>query len=281
MTNEHPLDDPTSPQCYARLDREATAVVIERRALIAVLLGLATLASLATTACGNDEHQLRIFAASSLQDVLPELLDAYADTLDEPPTFVTQYGGSQALATQIELGAEVDLFLAANRQQIDRLDTTGLVDRAAPFAANRLVIVVPEGSSIDSIEQLAEPEIRIALAAPDVPAGALTRVALDALDPALAAAILENVATEDPNVRVVLSRVDLGEVDAAFVYATDLPAAIHVRAIELPANLAVPTNQYIAALTTDARPRSDTLLDFLTSDEAQAILTSAGFELTE
>jgi molybdate transport system substrate-binding protein len=281
MTIGHTFDAPAPAQCYARGHREATVVVIERRALIAVLLGLTTLASLATTACGNDEHQLRIFAASSLQDVLPELLDSYADTLDESPTFVTQYGGSQALATQIELGAEVDLFLAANRQQIDRLDAANLVDRAGPFAANRLVIVVPEGSAIDSIEQLAALDVRIALAAPDVPAGALTREALDALDPALAAAILENVATEDPNIRVVLSRVDLGEVNAAFVYATDLPAAMHVRSIELPADLAVPTNQYIAALTTDARPGSDALLDYLTSDEAQAILASAGFEVAE
>lgn len=256
-------------------------MVIVRRVMVAALVGLVALTALSTTACGDGKEQLRIFAASSLQDVLPALLDAYAGTLDEPPAFEVQYSGSSALATQIELGAEVDLFLAANHQQIDRIDAAGLVTRSVAFAGNRLVIVVPERSAIETIDDLGESNVRIAVAAPDVPAGALTRTALDALDPTLAAAILKNVATEDPNVRIVLSRVDLGEVDAAFVYATDLPAAMHVRAIELPASLAVPTNQYIAALTTHARPSSDALLDFLTTDEAQAILASAGFEVAE
>ena len=252
-----------------------------RHAVATALLGLIATITLSVIACGNDEGQIRIFAASSLQDVLPELLDAYAATDDEGPTFVTQYGGSQALATQIELGAEVDLFLAANLEQMTRIELAGRVEHSTVFAANRLVIVVANDSTIASIEDLAQPGTRIAIGAPDVPVGALARTALGALDPDLAAAILENVASEDPNVRVALSRVELGEVDAAFVYRSDLAAARHVRAIELPESLGVPANQYIGAVIAEARPGADALLDFLASDEAQAILASAGFEAAE
>ena len=252
--------------------------MIVRRAVVVAVLGLTATVALLMGACGSNETQIRIFAASSLQDVLPELLDAYADTLDDRPTFVTQYGGSQALATQIELGAEVDLFLAANREQMTRIEAAERVERWAVFAANRLVIVVPDESPMASIEDLAKSGVRIAIGAPDVPVGALTRAALDELGPGLATAILANVATEDPNVRVALSRVELGEVDAAFVYRTDLAAAMHVRAIELPTELDVSTNEYVGAMVVDARPGGDSLLDFLGSDEAQAILARAGFE---
>lgn len=252
--------------------------MIVRRAVVVAVLGLTATVALLMGACGSNETQIRIFAASSLQDVLPELLDAYADTLDDRPTFVTQYGGSQALATQIELGAEVELFLAANLEQMTRIEAAGRVERSTVFTANSLVIVVPDDSPMTSIEDLAKPGVRIAIGAPDVPVGALTRAALDELDPELAAAILANVATEDPNVRVALSRVELGEVDAAFVYRTDLAAAMHVRALELPAELHVSTNEYVGAVIVNARPGADALLDFLGSGEALAILASAGFE---
>jgi molybdate transport system substrate-binding protein len=252
--------------------------VIVRRVVVAILVGLTTTVALLTSACSNDEMQLRIFVASSLQDVLPELLDAYAA---DGQTFVTQYGGSQVLATQIELGAELDLFLAANLEQMTRIQAAGRVQRSTVFAANRLVIVVANDSPITSIEDLAQPGTRIAIGAPDVPVGALTRTALDALDPELAAAILENVATEDPNVRVALSRVELGEADAAFVYRTDLAAARHGRAIELPPSLGVPVNLYIGAVIEGGRPGAEALLDFLASDAAQAIFANAGFQAAE
>jgi molybdate transport system substrate-binding protein len=261
--------------------RRPLQVVNLRHAVATALLGLIGTITFSVIACGNDEGQIRIFAASSLQDVLPELLDAYAATDDKGPTFVTQYGGSQALATQIELGAEMDLFLAANLEQMTRIELAGRVERSTAFAANRLVIVVANDSTIATIEDLAQPGTRIAIGAPDVPVGALARTALGALDPDVAAAILKNVASEDPNVRVALSRVELGAVHAAFVYRSDSAAARHVRAVELPESLGVPANQYIGAVIAEARLGTDALLDFLASDEAQAILASAGFEAAE
>ena len=266
-------------------------MVIMRRPVAHALFGLTMLVALSVTACGNGHGRIRIFAASSLQDVMPDLLDAYAIIYSDAPRFEIQYGGSQALATQIELGAQVDLFFAANHQQVQRIKNAGLVERTTLFAANRLVLVVAEGAALRSINDLGEAGIRIAIGAPDVPAGALTQTVLDALEPVLAAAIRANVVTEDPNVRIVLSRVELGEVDAGFVYRTDLQATMHVRAIELPADLDVPANEYVGAVIAATRSRTEavtavnpwanTLLDFLRSDEVQAIFKRAGFEVAE
>ena len=224
--------------------------------------------------CG-DNGAIRIFAASSLQDVLPEILDAYVEE-HAGIKFRTQYGGSQSLATQLELGAEADVFISANAQQLDRLDDEGLIVMRAPIVMNRLVIAVATDSLIGGIEDLEAAEIRIAIGAPDVPVGALTGRALDLLDAPLAEAIRANVVTEDPNVRVVLSRVELGEVDAAFVYRTDVIAIDGLRAIELPVE--IEPNVYLGAVIKGAPDEATTLLGFLGSDVAEGIWQAAGFE---
>ena len=106
--------------------------------------------------------------------------------------------------------------------------------------------------------------------------GALTGRALDLLDAPLAEAIRANVVTEDPNVRVVLSRVELGEVDAAFVYRTDVIAIDGLRAIELPVE--IEPNVYLGAVIKGAPDEATTLLGFLGSDVAEGIWQAAGFE---
>ena len=245
-----------------------------RRPLVAALVALLLTAVVALGACRGDA-EIRIFAASSLQDVLPEILDAYAAAHDGA-TFETQYGGSQALATQLELGASAAIFLSANEQQVDRLEDDGLIVSRGGIATNRLVIAVPSHSSIERVTDLADGSVRIAIGAPEVPVGALTSRALALLDEPLADAIRANVVTEDPNVRVVLSRVELGEVDAAFVYLTDVFAADDIRPIELPVELE--PNVYVGALLEGAGAEAANLFDFLASPAVEAIWRNAGFE---
>ncbi|MQC82791.1 MAG: molybdate ABC transporter substrate-binding protein [Chloroflexi bacterium] len=222
----------------------------------------------------RDDTAIRVFAASSLQDVLPAILDSYAET-DDGVTFEVQYGGSQALATQIELGAEADLFLSANPQQVERLTTQDLVSAQRPLVTNSLVVVLRSGAPIETFADLGRPGLRIAIGAPEVPVGALTQRLLAALDPALAAAIRANVVTEDPNVRVALSRVDLGEADAAFVYRTDAATVSDLAILDLP--VAVAPNQYVGAVLRDADPDAAVLLDFIAGPVAAPIWRSAGF----
>lgn len=225
--------------------------------------------------CGGDAP-LRVLAASSLSDVMPALIERYE--AEHPGVEIElRLGGSQALATQIEEGAPADLFVSANAAQAQRLVDGGLLAAAGAIAANRLVVAVAERSALRTIEQLAEDGVRIAVGAPGVPVGALTALALEALPARVAAGIRGNVVTEDANVRFALSRVELGEADAAFVYHTDLVAAPGMRAIELPPGLGVPANQYVAGLVSGGDPRAVELLEFLRGAEARAALAEAGF----
>lgn len=244
------------------------------RTLAWKLLPLAAIGMLAI-GCGG-EPPLRVLAASSLSEVMPALIERYE--AEHPGVEIElRLGGSQALATQIEEGAPADLFVSANAAQARRLVDGGLLTASAPIAANRLVVAVAEGSELHTVEQLAEDGVRIAVGAPGVPVGALTALALDALPARIAAGIRANVVTEDTNVRFALSRVELGEADAAFVYHTDLVAVPGMRAIELPPGLGVPGAEYVAGLVSGGDPRAVQLLEFLRGAEAGAVLAEAGF----
>ena len=217
-----------------------------------------------------------VFAASSLTDVVPRLVARYR-ALDPDAEFELVFAGSQTLATQIEEGAPADLFISANRDQAERLLAAGLIEQPVVLAQNRLVLAVRDEAPWRTVEDVASASARIAAGAPGVPVGALTERALALLDEQVADALRAAIVTRDPNARVVLSRVELGEADAAFVYHTDLAAARGVRAIALPDS--VPANQYVVALVSAAgsRERASAFIEFLTGDEARALLSEAGF----
>lgn len=246
---------------------------MHRYALLAVsaLLALALLAS-----CSDDGERVRVLAASSLTDVMPALAD---DFRREQPGIAVDvaYGGSQALATQIEEGAPADVFVSANLEQAERLITRGRAVGLLELARNELVIAVARDSEIATIEDLAADGVTVALGAPTVPVGALAAQVLAGLPDEVRAAIEANVITEDPNVRAVLSRVDTGEADAAFVYRTDLAATPDLRAIALGG---APANTYVALTLGDDGASSEAagaFLDYLASPSAAAILRAAGF----
>ncbi len=241
-----------------------------------VLPALFTLGLLAACS-GNSDAHLRVFAASSLTDVMPRLVVAFG--VEHPDASVLiSFGGSQALATQIEEGAPADLFVSANARQADRLSEQGLTGDRRDLARNELVIAVRDDSPIEAVEDLAADGVDIAMGAPGVPVGELTVEAVRALPEATRDAIVGNVITEDPNVRAVLSRVEIGEADAAFVYRTDVASSPRLRAVGLPD---APSTTYVAVTVADREPPTDEagrFLDFLTGPVAAAILRDAGFE---
>lgn len=237
------------------------------------MVGLSTLVA---AACSGD--RTTVFVASSLTEVMPALIEGY-ERQGGAGDFDLSFAGSQTLAAQIVEGAGADLFVAANPQTAARVIDAGLSGRAEVLMENRLVVAVAADSPIATIEGLAEPGLRIAVGAPDVPVGALTISVLELLaarDAATALGVRANIVTEDPNVRVVLSRVELGEADAAFVYATDVLAAEDVRAIELPAG--APRTEYVAVLLEGGSVEAASLFDYLLGDDAAEVLRAAGFE---
>jgi molybdate transport system substrate-binding protein len=222
----------------------------------------------------HDERRVQVAAASSLRSVLPRIV---ADFERRHPGINVdlRFNGSQILATQIEEGADTDLYISANTVQAERISNTEIPSSIIIIAANQLVVAIDENSPWQDLASLAAAEPRIAVGTPSVPVGALTKTAFLQLPPELSRILRNGIVTEDPSARIVLSRLELGEVDAAFVYNSDVISSRGFRALLLPAS--VPLNNYSAVLLQNAPSIANDLLSFLLSVEAQVIFQSGGF----
>ena len=211
-----------------------------RLAYLTFLLVLSMLALLAGTAASATlqrqaatRTQITVYAAASLTNVFPAI---------ERETY--SFGGSNALATQIQQGAPADVFASANMTLPTTLFQKGLCSKPVVFTRNRLVIIVPKANpaGIKNIYGLTKSGVKIDIAAAGVPVGDYTRQILINMN--LSAAVMKNVVSQETDVREVLSKVALGEADAGFVYSTDaktVPGKVTV--VKVPA-WAQPKVQY-------------------------------------
>ncbi|ATY96725.1 molybdate ABC transporter substrate-binding protein [Streptomyces cavourensis] len=271
------------------------SLLLTRRRTAAAVLTAALLVPLA--ACGNDGSdaekdsaagakpsgsasasgapaaELTVLAAASLTDVFKEAGAAYEK--ENPGTKVKfSFAGSQELAAQVKQGAPADALVTADTKTMDGLSAeTGT---PTVIAKNRLVIAVGEGNpeKVGSLKDLADTKLKVVLAAPEVPVGRYSKQILDAQK------IEVKPVSQEPNVRAVLSKVELGEADAGLVYKTDAETAPDkVVAIDIPdAENAVAS--YPAA-TLKASKHSEAAAAFvawLSTPAAQKILQGAGFQ---
>jgi len=250
------------------------------RTLRTHLAALCTLFTTALAGCGassSNEHTVTILAAASLTESITDIAAAYE--ADHPGARVrTAFAGSQILAAQILEGARFDLFCSADDNQMDRVG--GFTNAPIPFATSRLVVITPASTTaVDAAGALAGAE-RIALAAPEVPAGRYARAALEQLG--LWDAARPKALSLEDSVRGVLTRVVMGEADAGVVYATDTDSthAGTIRVFELPGSVTV--RAHFLAATGSAPPNpagADDFLTYLVTDaSAQAILRAHGFD---
>jgi molybdate transport system substrate-binding protein len=219
--------------------------------------------------------EVTVFAAASLTESFTRIGTEFEQL--HPSVKVTfNFAGSSALATQINQGAPADVFASAAPKNMTDVTSTGAItDKPVTFVTNTLEIAVPAGNpaKVTGLADFAKPDLKIALCAEQVPCGAAAKKVFTAAGVTAAPDTLEQ------DVKAVLAKVSLGEVDAALVYRTDVKAAgDKVEGIEFPeADKAV--NEYpIAACAKAPNPAgAKAFVDFVLSDKGKAVLAEAGF----
>ncbi|CUS03053.2 Molybdenum ABC transporter, periplasmic molybdate-binding protein [Candidatus Promineifilum breve] len=230
---------------------------------------------------------LTIFAAASLTDVFTEMGSAFEAT-HPGLTVAYNFAGSNQLSAQIGEGAPADVFASANAAQMDVAVESGRVDADAAqlFVTNRLIVVFPADNpaGIVELQDLANPDTLIVLAAEEVPVGRYSLEFLDlaVADPAFGATfkedVLGNVVSYEENVRAVLNKVELGEADAGIVYTSDLFGVENVGQLEIPDALNILAKYPIAPLNDSAYGEmAAAFVDYILSEEGQATLVEYGF----
>ncbi|MEO3795464.1 molybdate ABC transporter substrate-binding protein [Nonomuraea sp. B10E15] len=225
---------------------------------------------------GGDAKEVTVFAAASLTETFTELGKAF-EAAHPGTTVRLNFGSSATLAQQIVQGAPADVFASASPATMKTVTDASLASSPTTFVRNRLQIAVPAGNpaKVDELKDLTDPDVKVALCAEQVPCGAAAVKALDA------AGLKVTPVTFEQDVKATLTKVGLGEVDAALVYTTDVIAAAgRVRGIAFPeADQAV--NDYpIAALA--KAPAGETarqFVDLVLSQQGENVLTRAGFDV--
>lgn len=215
---------------------------------------------------------INVFAAASLTSSFQEIADAFKE--EHPDVTVTfNFGGSSGLAAQIVAAAPADVFAAASPATM-RTVTDAALTKSDPvdFASNVLEIAVAKGNpgGITGLDDFANPDKTIALCAVEVPCGAAAAKLFET------AGITPSADTYEQEVKSVLTKVELGEVDAGVVYVTDvLDAGDAIEGIEVDST---PVKYPIATLAAStSKEAADAFVAFVLSAKGQSILKAAGF----
>jgi molybdate transport system substrate-binding protein len=229
---------------------------------------------------------LTVFAAASLSGVLEEVKPAYAST--HPGTTLTvSTDSSAALEAKIEQGAPADIFLSADTVNPQKLVQKGFsAGEPVVFAVNKLAIVVASGNpgAIGTPADLARSGVKLIAAGDEVPITKYARQLVDNLAkepgyPAdFAAAYGRNVVSKEDNVNAVIGKIELGEGDAAVVYATDAKRSTKVTTVDIPEGANVSASYAgVVVGASSHQERARAFLCWLTSPDGQAVLSSFGF----
>jgi molybdate transport system substrate-binding protein len=238
--------------------------------LVALLLVLVSGAAVGTGASARPTANapLTIYAAASLTEVFK----AYDSTQ------IYNFGGSNALETQIRNGAPADIFASAAPLNTQRLFRAGLVEKPVTFTANRLALIVPRSNpaGIRSVYDLRSKPVKLVVAAPAVPVGGYTITVLRKMG---LSAVLSKVVSRESDVKAVTGKVALGQADAGFVYVTDArPVSDQVTVVRVPA-WAQPRVRYeiavVARSTNTAAAQA--WINAVVGAKGQTALKNAGF----
>lgn len=246
---------------------------------------LTAIAALALSACGSSDSgsgggdgdeetvTLDVAAAASLTDSFEEIKKGFEEENDGVKVEL-QFAGSSDLATQIENGADLDVFASADEANMDKVEDA--VDgEATPFATNTLTIVTEPGNpkKVSGLEDLEKDDLQVVLCAPQVPCGAAAEELATQEDVSI------DPASEESKVTDVLTKVSSGEADAGLVYVTDATGAgDDVETVKTKGADEVVNTYPIAPLAdSDSSDEAAAFVEYVTGPEGQKVLKEKGF----
>jgi molybdate transport system substrate-binding protein len=236
-----------------------------KRALVVALLALVLPASV------SGGTPITVMAAASLTDVFPRIAPG--------PRY--SFAGSDQLALQIRQGAPADVYAAASPKYTQLLYRDGFVQKSVVFATNKLIVLVPRSNPahITTVYDLRREGIKLVIGDRTVPIGSYTRQILDALG--ITTDVMENVVSQETDVKGIVTKVALGEADAGFVYLTDAkPVASRTRSIALPAWAQPPVRYELAVVKASSNlSAAKAFVKKVTSKRGRQLLSKAGFGL--
>ena len=270
---------------------------VHKNLIRAAALGLTLLPLL--TACGasstpQGKTELTVFAAASMTETLTEIQKLYSSAAPDVE-LVFNFDSSGTLKTQIQEGAEADLFISAAPKQMNQLDASAgeanpegldfvLQGSRVDLLENKVALAVPEGNpnGIDSYDtladRLAEGTVLLAMGNSDVPVGQYTQKILDyyGLDEQELAG--KGAVTYGSNVKEVTAQVSTGAVDCGIIYATDACSAGLAVADTATSEMCGQVIYPAAVLNISKHPeQAQAFLDYLRGPEAAAVFEGVGF----
>ena len=263
---------------------------------IALLIALMmALTALCVPAAAESSTELIVFAAASMTETLTELKTAY-EAANPGVSLILSFESSGTLKTQIQEGAECDLFISAGQKQMNQLDISAdasvntegldmvLQGSRINLLENKVALVVPEGNpkGIESFDDLAEKlaagTVFMAMGNSDVPVGQYTQKILAFYGLDEAALANAGTLTYGTNVKEVTTQVKAASVDCGVVYGTDAFSAgleiVDTATAEMCGQVIYP-----AAVMKESRhpEAAQAFLTWLTGEEASAVFSAVGF----
>ena len=254
---------------------------------------LMTMALASSVSCRSAQDEsaqiLYVFAASSLAKPLAAIEPSFEKAYPQIDLRLS-FAGSQIHKQQIDAGAPAHVFLSAHQRHVDELAESGLVVRQMDIITSKLALLVAKQSAgegahsnrprIDAYAELPQAG-RIIVGAAEVPLGHYTLHALERMGASFAAAVRAKVVSQEPNARLVVAKVELGEGDAAVVYDHMVEPKPSVVRIPIPPEYNVMVSYTGAVLLSRApvREAADLFLSYLKSSSGQRVLEQHGLRV--
>jgi molybdate transport system substrate-binding protein len=232
-------------------------------------------ASAGGSSSASSSGTITVFAAASLTGSFAQLGKQF-EAAHPGDTVKFSFGPSSGLAEQITSGAPADVFASAAPANMQQVVSAGDASNPQNFAKNIMEVAVPPANPahVKSVDNLAKSSVKVALCQPQVPCGVV------AAEVFKNAGITVKPVTQQPDVKSVLTQVELGEVDAGMVYVTDVQAAgSKVKGVKISAADNASTLYPIAVVTKSSHQSiAQSFVAYVLSPAGQQVLTAAGFE---